>query len=164
MIGADNQQERLDAKWIVGFIDGEGCFHVSINRLEKMTLKWQVLPELRIVQHQRDEAVLHRIKSYFGFGSVTVNNGDRKEFRVRGLDNLNRIVQFINENPLQTSKKNSFELFAQILGIMNKKEHLSRAGLEKIAELASEMNRKVIRRLESSETIRQKHSLMSVKI
>ena len=37
-IGADNQQETrlgaLDPGWVVGFVDGEGCFSVSIHRNE----------------------------------------------------------------------------------------------------------------------------------
>ncbi len=52
---ADNPQERLDAKWIVGFVDGEGCFHVAINKIPEMSLGWQVLPEFRVVQHERDD-------------------------------------------------------------------------------------------------------------
>ncbi len=88
--GADNQQERLDAQWIVGFVDGEGCFHIAISKLSKMTLGWQVLPEFRIVQHQRDIALLHEIKNFFGFGTVGRNHGDRQEFRVRGMENLEK--------------------------------------------------------------------------
>ena len=155
MSDADNQQERLDAEWIVGFVDGEGCFHVSINRMHGMSIGWQVLPEFRVVQHQRDEQILFRLKEYFGFGNVVVNHGDRKEFRVRGLDNLNKLVRFFIKYPLKTSKRNSFELFAQILELMNNKEHLNKEGLRKIANLASKMNRQVQRRLESSETICQ---------
>jgi hypothetical protein len=30
-IGADNQQERLDA-YISGYVDGEGSFHVAVQR------------------------------------------------------------------------------------------------------------------------------------
>jgi hypothetical protein len=84
-MSAENQQERLDSSWIIGFIDGEGCFHVAINKQEKMTLRLQVLPEFRVVQHQRDEQVLYQLQNYFGFGQVTRNHGDRKEFRVREL-------------------------------------------------------------------------------
>ena len=155
MVSADNQQERLDSSWIVGFIDGEGCFHVAINRLPKMTLGWQVLPEFRVVQHQRDEVVLQKLKLFFGFGNVTVNHGDRKEFRVRGLENLNKLIKFFDKNPLRTSKQKNFEIFSKIISLMNKNEHLDREGLNKIAKLASKMNRKVTRSLESSETIRQ---------
>ena len=155
---ADNQQERLDAKWIVGFTDGEGCFHVSINKLPEMTLGFQVLPEFRIVQHEKDEAVLHKIKEYFGFGNVKINRtdkwGTRKEFRARGLENLNKIVEFFKQNPLKTEKQKDFNFFAEIIDLMNKKEHLTKEGLDKIEKLSLKMNRKAKKHLESSETIR----------
>ena len=157
-MSADNQQERLDVKWICGFVDGEGCFHVAINRLPKMILGWQVLPEFRVVQHQRDERVLQRLKLFFDFGSVVINHGNRKEFRVRGLENLNKLVHFFKENPLQTSKQKSFEIFSEVIELMNKKQHLTKEGLKKIANLASKMNKQVKRYLESSETIRQNFS------
>tara|TARA_Y100000310_G_scaffold325682_1_gene389499 strand:+ start:231 stop:719 length:489 start_codon:yes stop_codon:yes gene_type:complete len=154
---ADNQQERLDAKWIVGFTDGEGCFHISINKIPEMKLGWQVLPEFRIVQHEKDEKLLHEIKNYFGFGNVRINridhNGTRKEFKVRGLENLNKIVNFFKINKLQTSKRNDFEIFSEVIQLMNNGEHLIKIGLDKIAKLISEMNRKPkIKYLESSET------------
>ncbi|MBI2660560.1 LAGLIDADG family homing endonuclease [Candidatus Woesearchaeota archaeon] len=156
MLSADNQQERLDPNWITGFVDGEGCFYVGINQHNR-TKQWQLLPEFRIVQHQRDEQVLHRIQKFFGFGAVTVNHGDRKEFRVRGLENLNKIVEFFNQNKFQTrSKQKSFEVFSCIIKMMNNKEHLSEAGRKKIANLIATVNKKVIPKyLISSETVRQ---------
>ena len=141
MMGAGNQQERLDAEWIVGFTDGEGCFHVGFNYKPKMSAKWQVLPEFRIVQHKNDEQVLEKIKCSFGFGKITVNNGDRKELRVRGSD-LEKIVEFFKQHPLQTKKQSSFEKFAEIVDIMRQKRHLSSEGLAEIARLALQMNRR----------------------
>jgi len=41
--GADNQQETadplnvLDPNWVVGFVDGEGCFCVSVHRSPMMS-------------------------------------------------------------------------------------------------------------------------------
>ncbi len=158
-MSADNQQERLNDFWIVGFTDGEGCFHISINKIPGMSLGWQVLPEFRIVQHEKDEKLLYKIKEYFGFGDVKINrtdfHGTRKEFRVRGLENLNKIVEFFNKNKLNTSKRKDFEIFSEVINLMNKKEHLTKEGLDKIAKLISEMNRKPkINYLKSSETIR----------
>ena len=100
---------------------------------------------------------MHRIKNYFGFGSVVVNHGDRKEFRVRGLENLNKLIGFFNTYKLQTkSKQKSFEIFSEIIGMMNDGGHLSESGKEKIAILVSQANKKIIPRyLKSSETIRQ---------
>ena len=160
-MSADYQQERLDINWIVGFVDGEGCFHISINKIDKMSLGWQVLPEFRVVQNQQDEIVLHRIHEHFGFGKVTVNRKDkhgiRKEFRVRGLKNLKKLVEFFQKNPLQTdTKKQSFESFAKVIDLMNDKKHLTKDGLDEIAKIVSEMNRKPnLRYLESSETTRR---------
>ena len=36
---------KLDAQWITGFVDGEGCFHVGINPHRETTTGYQVLPE-----------------------------------------------------------------------------------------------------------------------
>jgi len=163
VIGADNQQERLDTSWISGFVDGEGCFYVGINKINKMTLGWQVLPEFRIVQHKNDEQILHKIKSYFQFGSIRINHGDRMEFRVRGLENLNKIVSFFKNSPLQTKKRKDFELFSSVIEMMNQKEHLTKQGLQQIAKIVSRMNHKVEPKyLKSPETIRQTSERMKI--
>lgn len=153
---AENQQERLNAQWITGFVDGEGCFHVAINRMPKMQIGWQVLPEFRVVQHKRDMQILHRIKETLGCGKVKQNHGDRFEVRVRGMEELKKVIEFFKKYPLQTIKRKNFETFCEIIEIMERKEHLTKRGLDKIARMASTMNQKVKSAyLESSETLRQ---------
>jgi hypothetical protein len=44
---------ELSPDWVVGFVDGEGCFHVSITRHPSMKIGYQVLPEFVVVQHRR---------------------------------------------------------------------------------------------------------------
>jgi len=85
-MSADNQQERLDSSWIVGFTDGEGCFHISINKISGMSLGWQVLPEFRIVQHEKDESVLCKIRNYFDFGKVKINRTDMGQEKNSGSE------------------------------------------------------------------------------
>lgn len=163
-MAADDQQERLDPQWVCGFVDGEGCFHVSINKQKKMTIGWQVLPEFRVVQHLRDELVLNKLQRFFNGGKVVVNHDTRKELRIRKLDELRNVVSFFQQYPLKTKKLKDCELFGQILELMGQGEHLSEQGLIKIANICWTMNRKVKPKfLESSETIRQK-SLQAVKI
>ena len=155
-MSADNQQERLDTEWIVGFVDGEGCFHVGINKQPKMTVGWQVLPEFRVVQHKRDIAVLHKIRDTLGIGKVVRNHGDRFEVRVRGLKDLRKLIDFFNKYTLQTTKKQNFETFSKIISLMEQNTHLTPKGLHKIALLASSMNNQVPSKyLGSSETIRR---------
>ena len=154
---ADNQQERLDARWVSGFVDGEGCFHVSINKSPQMSIGWQVLPEFRIVQHERDESVLKELQQFFRAGKVVTNHGARKELRIRKLNDLKNVVLFFKQHPLKTKKKKDFQIFGEILELMENKKHLTVEGLTNIANLCWSMNRKIKPRfLESSETLRQK--------
>ena len=154
---ADDQQERLDARWISGFVDGEGCFHVSINKSEQMSIGWQVLPEFRVVQHERDESVLKELQQFFRAGKVVTNHGARKELRIRKLNDLKNIVLFFKQHPLRTKKKKNLEIFGEILELIENKKHLTVEGLTKIANLCWSMNRKTKPRfLESSETLCQK--------
>ena len=144
-MGAGNQQDRLDADWVVGFVDGEGCFHVAFNRQPRMRLGWQVLPEFRVVQHGRDVQILQRLQSFFGCGRVAVNHGDRMELRVRGMMDLEKVCAFFEEHPLQTKKDDDRRNFARITAMMRAGQHLVPDGLRAIARLALLMNTKTNR-------------------
>ncbi len=161
---ADNQQERLKIiGWIIGFTDGEGCFSVSIIKNKTSKLGWQVFPEFVITQGEKSLDALTLFKDYFNCGKIFKNNryDDHKEnllrFCVRSMDDLNeKIIPFFRSNSLKTAKRKDFKIFAEIMEIMTKKEHLSMKGMKKIAKKIELMNRKKQSRfLESSETIRQ---------
>ncbi len=133
---------RLDAQWIVGFVDGEGCFHVEINPHKEMAAGYQVLPEFTVVQHERDVQILHALKAYFGCGVVRTNHGDRMAYKVRSQKQLlERIVPFFVEHPLKTKKNVDFKKFRRILLLMEKGVHLTAEGVEEIRRIASQMNR-----------------------
>ena len=133
---------KLSAEWIVGFVDGEGCFHVGINPHPEMSAGVQVLPEFTVVQHERDVQVLHALKSYFGCGVVRTNHGDRMAYRVRGQTHLHdRIVPFFEEHPLKTKKQHDFMKFRRVLRVMKAGGHLDATGIERIRGIASQMNR-----------------------
>ena len=134
---------KLDAQWITGFVDGEGCFHVGINAHREATLGYQVLPEFTVVQHKRDVQVLQALKAYFGCGVVRVNHGDRMAFRVRGHKDLEeRIVPFFVKHPLKTRKNVDFIRFRRVVSKMAAGEHLTAKGLEEIRGIAEMMNPK----------------------
>ena len=133
---------NLDAGWVTGFVDGEGCFHVGINPHPDMRTSHQVLPEFTVVQHKRDAQVLHGLKAYFGCGVVRTNHGDRLAYRVRSLEHLlQRIVPFFQKHPLKTKKHIDFMKFRDVLLLMEKGEHLHPDGIEKIRHIAAGMNR-----------------------
>ncbi len=163
-MSADNQQERLiTAGWIVGFIDGEGCFSVSIQKSPHTKLGWQVFPEFVVTQGEKSIDALKSIRDFFDCGRIFVNkrhdNHVENLYRycVRSQKDLNeRIIPFFDEYSLQTAKKIDFEIFKQVMGMMTKQSHLCKEGITAIAELSQKMNRKKSRvTLVSSETVRQ---------
>ena len=138
---------KLEAQWIVGFVDGEGCFHVSINKNDTMTTGFQVLPEFTVVQHEQDVKVLHALKAYFGCGVVRVNRKDktstRMAYRVRDVRHLLDIISpFFLDHPLKTHKNVEFRKFRKVLLLMDKGRHLNEEGLEEIRGIVEQMNRK----------------------
>jgi hypothetical protein len=163
-IGAANQQERPGfEQWIVGFVDGEGCFSVPIFRNRSCRLGWQVQPDFSVVQGARSVQVLHDLERFFGCGHVGRNarHDDHREdlyrYSVRSLGDLvETIVPFFEAHPLRTAKRDEFVRFAGVVRLMSRKVHLSVDGLAQIARVAEAMNhRKPSRFLESSEAIRQ---------
>jgi hypothetical protein len=148
--GADNQQERLRLEgWISGFIDGEGCFSVAINRCAVMQLGWQVRPELVVTQGARSRSALDLLADHFECGRIYRNSrrDDHREdlyrWCVRRRDDLEtRIVPFVRAVPLRTAKAQDFALFCDVLERMRCGQHLTLGGIAEIALLVEQMNRR----------------------
>jgi len=148
--GADNQQERLKfIGWIVGFVDGEGCFTVSFFKHPKsrLRLKWEVFPEFVITQEIKSKTALKRIKDFFDCGAIYLNkrydnhHEHLLKYVVRNrADLLTKVVPFFERNPLQSAKKEDFRIFARIIRMMNKKKHLEKKGLKRIQLMVRRMN------------------------
>ena len=134
--------DRIVPDWVVGFTDGEGCFHIGISKHDGLKFGYQVLPELTVVQHERDIKLLYQIRTFMGCGVVRRNHGDRFCWRVRKLDNLiNIILPFFEKHPLRSQKNIEFHKFAKVTRMMNQGKHLTQEGFQKIVEIASTMNR-----------------------
>ena len=161
--GADNQQERLrTVGWIVGFVDGEGCFSVTIQKATTAT-GWQVFPEFVVTQGERSLQALRDLQEFFGCGKIFINrryDNHREQlyrFCVRSVADLReKIIPFFHEHQLRTAKREDFNKFTRVLELMAERKHLSSVGITEIATIVQTMNRKKPSRfLESSETIRQ---------
>ena len=131
--GADNQQERpgLAARWVVGFVDGEGCFGVSIVRNSTCRLGWQVQPEFSVTQGERSLSCLDLLRRYFECGVIIRNfrRDNHREamyrFSVRKTGDLRRrVVPFFESHPLRTAKAHEFQRFVSILALMERRRHL----------------------------------------
>lgn len=161
-VGADNQQEK-QVGWIVGFVDGEGTFSVSINKNPTTSSGWQIFPEFVITQGAKSLSALEEIKTFFNCGKLYINRrtDNHREhlyrYCVRTIKDLEeKILPFFKTNPLKTAKHEDFMKFAKILNLIKLRKHLTPTGVKRIAKIIETMNRKKPSRyLFSSETIRQ---------
>jgi hypothetical protein len=164
LTGADNQQERLDA-YLVGFVDGEGSFHVAVQRNPSTRAGWQLVPEFHVSQCPERREVLDLLERRLGCGYIRENHkgsGDRTLVYVvrRRDDLLNRVIPLFDRQPLLSSKQRDFLTFRSIVHAMARGEHLTASGFETLKARALTMNgggryRRVHRQVhpESSEAI-----------
>ncbi|CAN5168466.1 hypothetical protein BH24PSE2_BH24PSE2_14640 [soil metagenome] len=173
-MGAGNQQGRPDpnlANYIAGFVDGEGSFHVAVQKNPDVRLKWQLVPEFQVSQNEHSAHVLELIRETLNCGYIKPNHRHNPHdetyiFVVRSRSDLaTKIVPFFQEFQLRTEKKHDFHIFAEVVFRMCAGEHQSSNGLSNLLRLAFSMNRsgrfrrksldEILMNLEPSETVRQ---------
>ena len=128
--------------YLSGYVDGEGCFTVSIAPRPTLRVGWEVRPSLSVSQNADRNEVLLEIQRYFGCGTLRPDRSDKTvKWEVRSLPLLlERIVPHFRRYPLQSGKQRDFELFADICERMARGQHRSVPGLAEIVRLAGMMN------------------------
>jgi hypothetical protein len=166
--GGDNQQEtgklptdrsRLHPDWVLGFVDGEGCFSVAVhkNPYVRRTRGWQFCPTFQVAQHRDNRDVLEALVTFFGAGRVRDKGRDSAVlvYSVYGVENNVRfIVPFFAQRPLLV-KQSDFERFAVIVETLRRKQHLEADGFERLVRLAFAMNRNGKQRARTVEEVLQ---------
>jgi hypothetical protein len=153
--GAGNQQERLiQLGWVIGFVDGEGCFSIGFVRQPPRTGRkgyrtgYQVAHEFAVTQGAKSVGCLRELESFFGVGGVIANrrHDNHREhlnrFVVRRRrDLIDTIIPFFTQLRLHSSKQRDFETFARCVTMIDRGIHRTHAGLAEIAEITQTMNR-----------------------
>jgi hypothetical protein len=159
-VGAEDQQERLiRIGWVVGFVDGEGCFSIGFvkqpDRVSRRGYRtgYQVFHRFIVTQGEGSLASLEELREFFGVGRIYRNrrHDNHKEhlcqYHVsRREDLLETIIPFFGEYNLRTSKHQDFLKFARCMEMVSGGAHLTTEGLIAIAEIAETMNHRKSRR------------------
>jgi hypothetical protein len=128
--------------YISGYVDGEGCFTVSISPRPTLLVGWEVRPSLSVSQNGDRTEVLLDIQRYFDCGTLRPDRSDRTvKWEIRSLPLiLERVIPHFRRYPLRSGKHRDFELFASICERMAHGEHRSIVGFGEIVRLAGRMN------------------------
>lgn len=146
--------------WLSGFIDADGGFKVRYTEkridvtTNKVLTKSRI--EIRFALEQRKsiglqdndkyKPIMLEIQTFFGF------NTDLRESRhndktywiveVSSLNRLNLLIEYLNNYPLLTAKRNDFEDWCKIYQLIADNKHLNEEGKLLIKNIKSNMNKK----------------------
>ena len=101
---------QLTKKWITGFVDGDGCFSIHLEKGQWLRHRFIVS------QHRKSVDVLYALKKEFGYGNVHKAGGEMMEFVIeRRIHLRDKVIPHFSSHPLQTTKREDFFEFASSL-------------------------------------------------
>ena len=130
-------------QWIAGFTSGDGCFKVVVAKTLNRKVGFRVLLGFQITQHARDEKLMTSLITYFGCGIMEKDsNRPLLYYSVyKFSDNYEKIIPFFKKHNILGIKYLDFEDWCKVAELINKKDHLTPSGLDKIREIKSGMNK-----------------------
>lgn len=151
----------LSKDYILGFVEGEGCFSISISKyidrkprkdpLRRNTVKnpalFRVKPFFVVTNIESNKPLLEKMREQFGVGNVYITNRaafggcqNIAQYRVQGVKDCLKVRGFFNQLVFETQKGEDFRLWSECLGIMETEVHLNKESILKICELRDKMN------------------------
>lgn len=149
----------LSKDYILGLVEGEGCFNIGIGLYEpksrsrpgtsfiKNPYIFQVRPSFHIAMDIKDKSVLEKVKLTIGKGNIyfsdrsnLANHCNVGHYYVNGIDNCTKVVGFFKDLQFQTTKGEDFMLWAQCVKMIQNKLHTTSKGIIEIARLRDCMN------------------------
>ena len=141
-------EERLPAKkkylryYLLGVIDSEGCFHVSLKKQDDTKFGWVLDPVFHVVQHKNARLVLELMQRELRCGRIIVKHGDPDLLQFR-VDNRRQIAEILipylkRYKPLV--KAGDFEKFAEITEALERGDHKTYETFVPLVKKAFSMN------------------------
>lgn len=138
--------KKLDPQYIVGFVDGEGCFCVGISQHKTLKRKLEIRALFEIELRADDREILERLQYTLGCGRIYDLSYERYgwtphvKYKVSSVKEIaEKIIPFFDRNPLQAKKSFSYERFRTIVLMVQEKRHLTDQGFREIFRLRDQM-------------------------
>lgn len=132
----------LTTDYVIGLVDGEGCFSVRVNEHKNRRAKIELKFSLKL-RHQ-DKNILYELKQFFNCGNIYIQRDKRKNhslcyrFEVQNKKEIiEKIIPFFEkDNPKIKSRLRDFKLFKEITRLSQK----DKIDFEKIKLIKSKMH------------------------
>jgi len=136
------RKKRYLRFYILGFVDAEGCFSVSLKRQKTTRFGWVLDPIFQVTQHKSSKTILEHIKKELGCGRIIEKPG-QKDTLIFLVDNRRqikeRVIPFFEKYRL-LSKNGDFQKFNEIVTGLENKMHYEKETFMKLVKKAFKMN------------------------
>ena len=142
-------QNQLDPNYIVGFVDGEGCFSVTCGKRSDCRVGYEIKAAFEMEVVMDDYPVMRRIYEGLGKPGQLYSSQFKRypnwkphcKIKVSNLKDITeKIIPFFQKYPLQSKKRKSFKIFCKIVTMILQKKHLQLKYAQQIVKLRDTMN------------------------
>lgn len=95
---------NLNPNYVSGFIDAEGCFHISTLTNSNLKLGVSVRSIFQISLHKKDKVLLEKIRDFFDVGRIAMRSDDAVVYEVSSIKDVEIILNHFETYPLITDK------------------------------------------------------------
>lgn len=128
--------------YLLGFVDAEGCFSVSLKKQETTRFGWVLDPVFQVTQHKNHSDVLEILRRELKCGRITQKSG-QDDTLIYTVDNrrqlIEKVISFFDKHKLVV-KNEDFEKFKEIVEGLERKEHANITTFKKLIEKSFTMN------------------------
>src|SRR3989344_7564446 len=137
---------KLHPQYVIGFIDGEGSFSVSIGKHKTLKRGLEVRPEFEIELRADDRDILERICITIGCGRIYDLSYERYgwyphvKYKIGSKRDMQKyLFPFLDRHKPQAKKGEVYKRFREIVMMTLCKEHLTDRGFKTIVHLRDEI-------------------------
>jgi hypothetical protein len=131
----------FEDNWFIGFVDAEGCFHVSFNKNNE---GYKILFDISQKGKENKIFILDKLPLFFGIGTVNKHYQENNwNFRITGLSNTLKVINYFDKSKFAflTKKSTSYLLWKEIHKSISNKEHIDILKRQQLISLSKTVNK-----------------------
>ncbi len=140
----------LNPYYISGFVDGEGCFSITINSRKKPRKGCYVRLLFEIELREDDKDILERIQRTLGCGYIYRLDYEKYDkwlphykLKVSNFSDIyGKVIPFFRNYPLQAKKKENFDAFCKVAELIKQRKHIGDKAVERIRGMRDNLSTK----------------------
>lgn len=123
----------------MGVVDSKGSFEIEIRKDSRQVCGSLVILRFKITLDAADYQVLHKVKGFFGCGTLQKNLEDGNAvFEINRMEHIKeKLIPFFEKYTLQSKKKILWIKFRRVFLWITQKDSLTEEVLKKILHLKS---------------------------